>query len=400
MVFKRGKQGIYWYRFQHEGKVYRRSTKQRDKEAAKQIESAYRTALCKGDVGIIERVPAPTLTQFAARFKKNFGLGRKRQPRPSTQEFYGQKLDRLMEFEPLASARLDQIKGELIETFVCHRRAYVSPAEINRELATLRRLLHVAHDLEPPLIDRIPKITMQQGERERDFVLAHDLERTYLSFAPQPLQDLALLMLDTGLRISEALGLEWREIHLLPVGRAQFGFIQVRDNHWRQLKSKYARRNIPLTPRVEQMLSGRAASSESLWAFPNEEGSAPRSYSTVKDQHEGVRRALRKAGMNLPDDFVIHSFRHTFGTRLGATGADAFSIMRAMGHSSVLISQKYVHPTPRTLEWAFDQMQAANEREIAMLPPAQPGQGIPSRAIIPYTKTVTGRKEELIAVAK
>ena len=41
----------------------------------------------------------------------------------------------------------------------------------------------------------------------------------------------------------------------------------------------------------------------------------------------------------MPADFVLHSFRPTYGTRLGETGADAFTIMKLMGHSSVTISQ-------------------------------------------------------------
>ena len=59
---------------------------------------------------------------------------------------------------------------------------------------------------------------------------------------------------------------------------------------------------------------------------------------------------------------VIHSFRYTFGTRLGEAGADAFTIMRAMGHSSVTVSQKYVHPTPETMERAFERLDALNQK--------------------------------------
>ena len=41
--------------------------------------------------------------------------------------------------------------------------------------------------------------------------------------------------------------------------------------------------------------------------------------------HEKVREDLK-----LPDDFV-HSLRHTFGTRLGESRADAFTIRRQDG---------------------------------------------------------------------
>jgi integrase len=59
-----------------------------------------------------------------------------------------------------------------------------------------------------------------------------------------------------------------------------------------------------------------------------------------RSTHSRVRKALKPPGA------VIDSIRHTFGTRLGEAGADAFTIMRAMGHSSITVNQKYVHPTP------------------------------------------------------
>ena len=70
--------------------------------------------------------------------------------------------------------------------------------------------------------------------------------------------------------------------------------------------------------------------------------------------HERVREVL-----GLPAEFVLHSLRHTFGTRLGEAGADAFTIMRIMGHSSITVSQRYVHPTPETMENAFVALELA-----------------------------------------
>jgi integrase len=65
--------------------------------------------------------------------------------------------------------------------------------------------------------------------------------------------------------------------------------------------------------------------------------------------------------LTLPEDFVLHSLRHTFGTRLGEAGADAFTIMKLMGHSTVTVSQKYVHPSPEFLETAMTRLQALNQ---------------------------------------
>ena len=47
-------------------------------------------------------------------------------------------------------------------------------------------------------------------------------------------------------------------------------------------------------------------------------------------------------------------------TRLGEAGADAFTIMRIAGHSSVTVSQRYVHPTPEGMERAFERLEKLN----------------------------------------
>ena len=61
----------------------------------------------------------------------------------------------------------------------------------------------------------------------------------------------------------------------------------------------------------------------------------------------------------------IYDCRHTFGTRLGETGADAYTICKLMGHSNILVSQRYVHPTPERLETAFANLDTYNQQRRA-----------------------------------
>jgi integrase len=58
----------------------------------------------------------------------------------------------------------------------------------------------------------------------------------------------------------------------------------------------------------------------------------------------------------LKKDFVVHSLRHTMLTRLGESGADAFTIMRIAGHSSITISFRYVHPSFESMELAIERL--------------------------------------------
>src|SRR5207247_2354453 len=158
-------------------------------------------------------------------------------------------------------ARLEAIDESLIESFVQSRRGApsragvnrkkprpldpektVSPATVNRALATLRRLLRLAQEWR--VIDRVPRVRLLPGERNREFILSHERERVYLEMASQPLKDVGTLILDAGLRIGEALALEWADIRLQPANGAKFGYLHVHDG-----KSRFSRRNVPLTAR-------------------------------------------------------------------------------------------------------------------------------------------------------
>jgi len=47
-------------------------------------------------------------------------------------------------------------------------------------------------------------------------------------------------------------------------------------------------------------------------------------------------------------------------TRRGEAGADAFAIQKIAGHSSIVVSQRYVHPTRERIESAFAALESYN----------------------------------------
>jgi len=204
---------------------------------------------------------------------------------------------------------LDAIDEALIEKYVQERRKQVSPATVNRQLATLRRALRLAHEWK--VIDRLPKIRLLQGERTREFVLSREQEPVYLNAAPQPLKDLALLMLNTGLRDGEALALRWPDFHMQPAPSAKFGYLQVQKG-----KSVRARRTVSLTARVQTMLAARPEKSSSEFVFPGRSGK-PMLVTSLDHLHAKVRKSLK-----MPADFVVHSLtsHHADPTRYAGCG--------------------------------------------------------------------------------
>jgi integrase len=330
----------YWhYKFMRNGVPVFINTKQKNKETAGDMESAHRTRLAKGEAGL-QAGKVPTLKQFEDRFTKAIRI--RCAEKPATVSFYESKLKNLLAFAQLANSRLDRIEEALIEKYVQHRRASVGPASTNRELATLRRALRLAQEWK--VINRVPRIRMLPGERTREFVLSREQEPKYLKACPSPLRQIAIVMLDTGLRPGEALALEWPDIRLEE--RDDRNYLQVRSG-----KSKNAKRAIPLTPRAIELL--REMSSLAVDRFVFSSVGRPYSGPHIDHLHQEVRDNL-----GWDEDFVPHGLRHTFGTRLGEAGADAFTIMKLMGHSTVTVSQRYVHPSTDALERAIGKLSA------------------------------------------
>jgi len=124
------------------------------------------------------------------------------------------------------------------------------------------------------------------------------------------------------------------------------------------------------------MLTSRQFESKSEYIFPNGNDALFR-VSSLDHLHREVRQVLR-----LPEDFVLHSLRHTFLTRLGLAGVEAFTIMRLAGHSSVTISQKYVHPTPQSMEDAMARLEALNNKTLR-------GESRTEKRLLPATVSAT-----------
>jgi integrase len=152
-------------------------------------------------------------------------------------------------------------------------------------------------------------------------------------------------------------------VRLEPIGRAKYGSLRVRGG-----KSRYAKRVISLTQRAAELLAARKREAVDQSVFSSGTGKPYRDTYLARLQ-QGVREKL-----GWSNEFVIHSLRHTMLTRLGEAGVDAFTIMRIAGHSSITVSQRYVHPTPESLENAFEKLEnysrtaITQASEVATLP--------------------------------
>ena len=318
-LYRRG--GMWWSRIIVNGAVHQFTTHTTNKNLARTVEANKRTDIIKGLV----KLTAPTLREFGIRFLESLP-GR---VAGETVRFYRCHWRPLVGYQPLADKPLDTIDARLVDDFTTWRRKTVGTVAVNQSLRTLRRALHKA--VEWDLIARVPTIRLPPDEPAREYVLSDDVVDR---FGDQGLMGkIVPFLVDTGLRRREISELTWANVNLTE------RYIQVSRS-----KSKAGRRKIPLTKRAERILIDLVNGSGPVFSLNGRRLTVD----WLSHKFLDARRAL-----GLPDEAVLHSTRHTFCTRLGERGADAFEIQRLAGHSSIAISQKYVHPSRGRLDRAI-----------------------------------------------
>ena len=184
------------------------------------------------------------------------------------------------------------------------------------------------------MVESAPAVKMLPGERHRERVITPPEEARYLAAAVEPLGSVAEVLVDTGLRPEECFRLRWES---LTWTNGRYGTLLVTHG-----KTAAARRVLPMTPRVRKVLETRwehAGKPEEGWVWPAPTRSGHLEGSSIKKQHA---KTLRNSKVR---HFVLYSLRHTFLTRLGESGCDAWTLARIAGHSSVAMSTRYVHPS-------------------------------------------------------
>jgi len=106
-------------------------------------------------------------------------------------------------------------------------------------------------------------------------------------------------------------------------------------------KSPAARRTLDLTSESRAILARRMLRI-SKWIFPSSRNPSQH-VARLNGAHDRVSVAGSKAGVAFT--FVLYDFRLTFATRLAQAGIDLATLAAILGHSSIRLVQRYVHPT-------------------------------------------------------
>ena len=270
---------------------------------------------------------------------------------PRTVLAYRSDLDRFADFwerefahEAAAKTPLAKVDTLAVRSYLAYlHRARLSNRSLARHLSTLRSFFRWAcregyieknpgKSLPLPRVPKTLPHAMTLPDTER--LLAADEDET---FVPERERALFEMLYATGLRVSEAAGLDCEDVDLSErMARVTGKGSRERIVPFGETAAEALRAYLPSRAALRHAGRGRAAQKgEPL--FVNARGGrlTPRSMARL------LKRRLRAAG--LPEEISPHALRHTFATHLLQAGADLRAIQELLGHASLSTTQRYTH---------------------------------------------------------
>jgi integrase len=232
------------------GRRQRGTTRQTSESRARRVESKLiEEAERKGPSAVLRR--APLLHDFAPRFLEWVDCARHLAPK--SRGYYRVGWNQIRS-TPLMGMNLDRITSEELDSLALAG----SPSYVNQALRTLRRLLGKV--VEWKVIAAAPTVKLMK-ELGRELTIDPETEAKLLAVAKQPLKDVLVVIQDTGMRPEEVFR------------------VRIENIHWSQRlifnpngKTKAARRHVPISERMLELLLIRCSNRPEGLAVPFSQG--------------------------------------------------------------------------------------------------------------------------------
>jgi integrase len=302
------------------------------RRGAEQYERQVRQALLDGSYGKEEK-EVPTLAQFEREFLAYSQTNNKYSTIKSNRDILRKHLVPM-----LGRKKLSAIGYAEIERFKANRLdSGLKPKTINNILGVLSSLLSVAKKFK--LVTELPDIQwLKVAKPEIDYLNYEDAQRLSDGTKPARWRTMAILALNTGLRLGELAALRWDAVDL------SAGRLVVRLNVYRGHLGtpKGGRdREVPLNKKAMSALAQWPRRLGSPWVFPQKDGSFMRN-----PHHHSAHAILKLAKTAGIRPIGWHTLRHTFASHLVMRGVSLKAVQELLGHSTIEMTMRYAHLSP------------------------------------------------------
>ena len=245
-----------------------------------------------------------------------------------------------------------EITAEDIEKYKVKRSGMVSNSTVNRELDCVKTMFAKAVEWGNANENVTQNVRDFRVDNKKTIFLELEELEAFLKACPKWFRLIMDAYLNTGLRKSELLRMKWSDIDW------NSRTIQV-------LKTKGGKMlHLPINAPMEKILKSIPRYISSDYVF------CQRSGKPWKDLRGSLKAALKKAGIE--KKVTLHTLRHTFASHLVMAGEDLYTVSKLLGHSSLEMTQRYAHLTPKHKAEAVDRL-AEYRKNGTYLAPAADG---------------------------
>jgi hypothetical protein len=173
-IFKRGT--VYWFHFLFNGEHINAARSKAIRALLDRSKRRIARSLQKGEVGIVDRQPAPTLAKFIEERFEPWARATFEKASPKTWTgWYRTQLTNISNDAPLVNRKLGSITSEHVSDYAAFLQTKGwQPSSVNSSLRVLRRVLRLA--VEWGTAESAPKVKLLRGEHHREHVVSREEE--------------------------------------------------------------------------------------------------------------------------------------------------------------------------------------------------------------------------------
>jgi integrase len=217
--------------------------------------------------------------------------------------------------EPLQHKKFNTITLEELENIMKNKKPSTQSA-IKKALGSCYKYAMKHQYIKQNLADHLETDAVKNKRRKTPFT-SEEIKNLWSNLGTQPNDDIPLMLLYTGCRISELLDIENINVNL------QEKYFDIKKS-----KTEAGRRRVPIHEKILPLICARYdENNKYLIMQGGKKLSYPNYFSTYWNLHP----------------HTIHETRHTFITQMNKTGVNDLTLKRIVGHANKDITEHYTH---------------------------------------------------------
>jgi len=202
----------------------------------------------------------------------------------------------------------------------------------------------------------VSRVSKEKVDNLKERWLTLEEEERLLTSSPRWLQEIIIFSLETGLRQSEVLNLQWPQVDLF---RKTITILEQKNR---------SKDTLPLNERSMEILKARAKIRhiKTTHVFSNGKGNRINARNLLRAFYSAIKKSSLKG-------LRWHDLRHTVASRLVQAGVDLYTVQKLGRWKTIQMVMRYAHHYPESLRGGVETLDKVRKEFSTNLAQSQKG---------------------------